>query len=269
MPKFEEIVLKAYKEQQTRTDQMLNKDIESWTKIAVISGYLILSSVNVSAKTNYDALHTNHEIIAKYEHGGKGYSAVSKDCYGGYSYGKLQLSTWRKNNRLSTFDFFLKYVQVKSPRTYHLLNSVGGQPAAFRGDKRFIKVWKQLASKSDFRLLYDNFIHDTQIKPVYQRMDKSQNKRLDKVTTWSSTNNAIQAAISSTIIQHGSGGAYNIIRNIMTNRNPQTKEEFLANIYQYRKQHYPKYAVRYNKEYRDLKTYLNSKRSNISIQQRT
>lgn len=270
MPKFEEIVSKALKEaQQTRTENMLNININSWTTFAVISGTLILNSINAAAKTNYDALYTNHEIIAKYEHGGKGYGAVSKDCYGGYSYGKLQISTWRKNNKPSTFDFFMKYVQEHSPKTYHTLNSVGGQPAAFKGDKHFINTWKSLARKSDFRDLYDKFIHDTQIKPVYRRMDKSHNKRLDRVTSWSSTNNAIQAAIKSTIIQHGSGGAYKIISNIMNNINPETKEEFLSNIYRYRKKHYPQYAVRYNKEYRDLLAYLHSDKAIISIKQRT
>lgn len=260
MTNFKNIVLNAIKEaEKLGFKNMLHKDFAPW----ILCLPLIFCSINpTNAKTNYNALHNNHEIIAKYEDGGKGYQAISKDNYGGYSYGKWQLSTNRKNNKPSTFDFFLKYAKENTPFIYNALEKAGGQPAAYSGNKFFIKTWKVLANTKEFQQTYDDFILHTQIIPVYKRLDE--NKNLDTVTTWGSENNAIQAAIKSTIIQHGSGGAYGIIRNIMEINKPKTKEAFLNDLYKYRANRFPKYKNRYISEHKELKKYLASKESIIS-----
>ena len=85
---------------------MINKI--ACTALIVLSTFL--STNEVQAETNYSMLSNDHELIAKYEHGVKEYSAISKDCVG-YSYGKWQISTKRVKNHKSTFDLFLNYLK--------------------------------------------------------------------------------------------------------------------------------------------------------------
>lgn len=220
---------------------------------------IILSQTNqAEAKTNYDALHTKHDIVAKYECGNLGYQAISKDGYGGYSYGKWQISTWRKNNLPSTFDFFLTYLKDKNNKYYDVLMKAGGYKAAYAGNTNFIKTWKRIAKEKAFQDAYDDFLLKREIFPVYARMDKNGNANFDKLTTWASEDNAIQAAIKSTIIQHGQGGAYRIFQSVCSEKNVLTKESFLKELYTHRKIKYPEYKARYNAEYDDLKDFLHS-----------
>lgn len=237
---------------------MINKT----TLVLCYVAAIILSHITcVNAKTNFDNLHTKHDVVAKYECGDMGYQAISKDGYGGYSYGKWQISTQRKNGKPSTFDFFLTYLKDKDSNYYKDLTAAGGYKAAYIGAKRFIVVWKHVAKKNDFQKLYDSFLLDTQIIPVYTRMDKNGSVSFDKLTTWASEDNAIQAAVKSTIIQHGQGGAYKIFQNIVSR--VKGKKDFLKKLYAYRTYKYPQYKVRYNAEYKDLETFLISGKSVI------
>ena len=244
---------------------MLNEDncSKPYLMLSFIIG-LIFNVGTVEAKTNYNALHYNHDIIAKYENGGMGYKTISKDNYGGYSYGKWQISTERRNGKKSTFDFFMLFVEKSDYSLFKKLENAGGQPAAFKGDKKFIDTWNKLAQNKKFQKLYDEFLLKEQIIPVYKRMDNSKNIKLDIITTWASSNNAIQAAIKSTIVQHGSGGAYGMIRNIVDIYNPKTKGEFLKRLYEYRAVRFPKYERRYKAEYAELNEYLNTKAAKLA-----
>jgi len=218
---------------------------------------------DVNAKTDFNALHTKHDIVAKYECGNLGYQAISKDGYGGYSYGKWQISTQRRNNLPSTFDFFLTYLKDKNTNYYSRLINAGGYEAAYKGNKYFISTWKQIAQQKSFQQAYDSFLLDTQIIPVYSRMDKNGNANFDKVTSWASEDNAIQAAVKSTIIQHGQGGAYKIFQEILFCNTDYTKESFLKKLYAYRSYKYPQYKRRYMAELHDLESYLESGESQI------
>lgn len=243
---------------------MLNED--NCCKFHIIFLSIICLFINIKeieAKTNYSALHYNHDIIAKYENGGMGYKTISKDNYGGYSYGKWQISTERRNGKKSTFDFFMLFVEKNNYVLFKKLETAGGQEAAYRGDKKFIDTWNILAQDIKFQKLYDEFLLKEQIIPVYRRMDNANNIKLDAVTTWASSNNAIQAAIKSTIVQHGTGGAYGMIRNVMEIYNPKTKGEFLEKLYEYRAFRFPSYKNRYVSEYNDLFEYLNSNASKL------
>jgi len=228
-----------------------------------VAAIILCHVPQVNAKTNFDALHTKHDIVAKYECGKLGYQAISKDGYGGYSYGKWQISTQRRNNRPSTFDFFLTYLKDRNTNYYSKLMKAGGYQAAYKGNKYFISTWKNIATQKSFQNIYDSFLLDTQIIPVYSRMDKNGNTTFDKITTWASEDNAIQAAVKSTIIQHGMGGAYKIFQNISYSKVTYTKEVFLKKLYAYRSYKYPQYKVRYNAELRDLQGYLMSGKSRI------
>lgn len=58
---------------------MLNKDNRMY--IILLSIFFIFNINTVEARTIYANLLNNHEITAKYEHGGKGYQAIGKDSY--------------------------------------------------------------------------------------------------------------------------------------------------------------------------------------------
>lgn len=235
---------------------MLNKDI-NLLYIMLIFLLLIRPSLG-NASFSYESLYNQNDIVSKYEHGGKEYQAVGKDSYGGYSYGKWQISTKRNNGKLSTFDFFLKYTEKRNPHFTKILNKNGGYKAAYSGNKQFIKTWKNITKNSHFQKIYDDFIIDTQIIPVYKRMNNSNNKNLIKLCKWGLNNKVIQAAINSTIIQHGPNGGYNILKNIVNIYNPKNKQIFLKHLYEYRKKKFPKYKSRYAHEYNDLQKYLNN-----------
>lgn len=240
--------------EEVQLDQALGEDLGSIARNALLGAGIALGSMQgVDAKTNPEALYNgNHEITSKYEHGGKGYAAITKDNYGGHSYGKQQLSTRRINNCPSTFDTFLKYTKEKAPYIYNTLDNAGGWEGAYQGTDLFKQAWLQLADQKEFRDIYDNFITDTQILPVYNRMDQATSVNLDKITEWGSTNEAVQAAIQSAIIQHGRSGAFDMIAKVVKNNNPTTMRDFILQLYDYRAKKFPKYKSRYNSECSEL-----------------
>lgn len=207
----------------------------------------------VYAETNYSMLSNDHEVVAKYEHGGKGYSAISKDCVG-YSYGKWQISTKRVNNNKSTFDLFLVYLKQHNSTYYNELMRAGGYDNAYLGAENFKNTWKKISKEKKFQEIYDEFILETQIKPAYKKLDTNEN--LDNITSWGSSNMTVQAALHSIIIQHGIGGAYRLVNNTVNIYKPKTPEEFLESLYTYRTKKYGKYKTRYKNEYADLKMAL-------------
>ena len=217
------------------------------------------------AKTNFDRLHYNHQIIAKYEGGNKGYGAIGKDNYGGYSYGKWQISTERRNNRPSTFDFYLKYTQKRAPYIYNKLMKAGGTEAAYTGTPEFIDTWKKLSTQAEFRQIYNEFLLTDQVFLLYKKLDSIQSPKFDKITDWGSNDNAIQAALQSLVIQHGTGGAYRIIETVLESNHNNTKQDFLTNIFAERARRFPRYKKRYIAECKDLVDFLNSGNSKLII----
>ena len=237
-------------------------------KIYIFISILIAYSFffnTAQAKTNFDRLHYDHQIIAKYECGNRGYSAIGKDNYGGYSYGKWQISTERRNNRPSTFDFYLKYTQKRAPYIYKALMKAGGTEAAYNGTTKFINTWKNLSAQAEFRQIYNDFLLTTQVFVLYKKLDSVQNSNFDKITDWGSNNNAIQATLQSLVIQHGAGGAYKIIETVLNSNENNTKQEFLLNIFKERMKRFPKYKKRYEAECKDLVEFLNSSDSKLII----
>lgn len=184
---------------------MINKI--ACTALIVLSTFL--STNVVQAETNYSMLSNDHEVVAKYEHGGKGYSAISKDCVG-YSYGKWQISTKRVKNHKSTFDLFLNYLKEHNINYYNELVKAGGYDNAYLGTENFKNTWGKISKDKKFQEIYEDFILETQIKPAYKKFDT--NEDLDDVTTWGSENETVQAALHSVIIQHGIGGAYKLVK---------------------------------------------------------
>ena len=228
---------------------MINKI--ACTAFIVLSIFLFTNEVQ--AETNYSMLSNDHEVVAKYEHGGKGYSAISKDCVG-YSYGKWQISTKRVENHKSTFDLFLNYLKEHNISYYNELQKAGGYDNAYLGTENFKNAWKKISKQKDFQKIYEDFILETQIKPAYKKFDT--NEDLDNVTTWGSENETVQAALHSVIIQHGIGGAYKLVKNTMSIYKPETPEDFVECLYNYRTNKFKRYKTRYKNEYADLKLTL-------------
>lgn len=264
MLKFRELV------EEVKCEQACGENIldEGWGKtlgtLATAAAIGMGGLHNADAKTDPEMLRSSaHEITAQYEHGGKSYSAIVKDNYGGYSYGKEQISTRRIGKAPSTFDAFMKYLKDKDVSMYKTLEKAGGWDSAFKGTQNFKNTWLKLASRADFQEIYDDFILDTQVLPVYTRMDQATSVDLDKITTWGSQNSAVQAAIRSVIIQHGRSGAFDMIKNVVKKDNPKTMNDFINDLYTYRSKKFPDYKNRYTAEKNDLITYLNSGKANI------
>ncbi|MBO7079885.1 MAG: hypothetical protein J6W64_08775 [Bacilli bacterium] len=247
----------------------LEEGIGSVVRNGLLGATMALGAMqSADAKTDPEMLRSGaHSVTAKYEHGGKGYSAIVKDNYGGYSYGKEQLSTRRLNskNANSTFDAFMKYAGKKAPYIKKALETAGGWQGAFRGTDTFKQAWLKLANQKEFQDVYDDFILDTQVLPVFNRMDQATSVNLDKITRWGSQNSAMQAAIRSAIIQHGRDGAFKMICNVVKAHNPANMGEFIRDLYKYRAKKFPKYKSRYTNECDDVIEYLKSKDSNIDM----
>lgn len=247
----------------------LEEGIGSVVRNGLLGATMALGAMQgADAKTDPEMLRSGaHQVTAKYEHGGKGYSAIIKDNYGGYSYGKEQLSTRRLNplHANSTFDAFIKYAGKKAPYIKKTLDAAGGWQGAFRGTNTFKQAWLKLASQKEFQDIYDDFILDTQVLPVFQRMDQATSVNLDKITRWGSQNSAMQAAIRSAIIQHGRDGAFKMICNVVKAHNPANMGEFIRDLYKYRAKKFPKYKSRYTNECDDVIEYLKSNDSNIDM----
>jgi len=142
MTKYRSLVETAI--QNVTFDQPLEEGWKDTAKAALLGGALAFGGQAADAKTDYDALHANHEITMRREHGGKGYHAVTMDNYGGYSWGNAQISTERRHGRPSTFDFFMRYLRDNAPGIHTQLVKAGGQPAAFTGEQQFRDTWKKL-----------------------------------------------------------------------------------------------------------------------------
>ncbi len=263
MSKFRELVEEIKHEQvydKDTLDEGLGKTLGTLATAAAIG---LGGLQGADAKTNPDLLRrSGHEITTQYEHGGQGYAAITKDNYGGFSYGKEQLSTRRLDDAPSTFDKFLDYLSTHLPDAYNKLEKAGGWDAAFVGQTSFRKAWLDLIKDKKFTDCYDDFVTDTMILPVYNRMDQAKTVNLDKVTTWGSENPAVQAAIRSVIIQHGRVGAFNLIKKVVKQKNPQNPNEFLDALYELRAKKFSKYKTRYANEHKALNSYLNSLTTN-------
>lgn len=245
-------------------NKQVNEGVGDMLKGMTAGALLAMCLINPAySKTIVDNIQTHHPVTAKYESGDKGYDCIVKDNYGGYSYGKDQISTERRNGNPSTFDYFMKYAKEKDPNIEYHLRKAGGWEAANKGDPAFIAKWCEMTFRKDFQDVYNGFMRDKEFLPVYQRMDKTSHGKFDKVTTWASNNKAVQASINSAIIQHGKNGAYKLMNKVVTTKNIKTPEQFVKALYDLRAAKYPKYKSRYKAEYADVSKYLKNKEARI------
>ncbi len=248
----------------TLKDNQINEGLGSALKGMTIGALLATCLANPAyAKTILDNIHTHHPVTAKYESGDKGYDCIVKDNYGGYSYGKDQISTERRDGKKSTFDYFMEYAKEKDSNIEYQLRIVGGWEAAHKGDPLFIAKWCEMTFRKDFQDVYDGFMRDREFIPVYKRMDNTKNKVFDQITTWASNNSGVQAAINSAIIQHGKNGSFNLMNKIVKNKKIKTPEDFVKALYNARAAKFPKYKSRYKNELSDIQNHMKSGNAKI------
>ena len=241
-------------------EEGLSNTIKNMTLGALLATCLINPAL---AQTKINKIQTDHPVIAKYESGKKGYDCIAKDNYGGYSYGKYQISTERRDGKPSTFDYFMKYAKEKDPNIEYHLRKAGGWDAAHKGDKSFRDKWCEMSYRKDFQQVYDGFIRDNEFLPVYQKMDNASHKTFNKITDWASKNKAVQASIHSAIIQHGKNGAFKLMKAAIETNKINKPEDFIKAIYDIRIAKYPKYKSRYKSEFADVSKYLKNKEAKI------
>ena len=128
--------------------------------------------------------------------------AIGHDIKGGYSYGDYQIAT---NN--GTFDDFMKYLK-KNPNYddyYEYLQEAGGSEAAKIKERKFELAWHNIANDDRFRQAQHNFMVDKKYKPVIRLTRDIKGLDLD------SRHPVVKEVIFSTAVQHGEGGAADIL----------------------------------------------------------
>lgn len=136
-------------------------------------------------------------LSKKYESGSAGAGTIANNAgdWGGKSYGTYQIAT-----NTGTMNSFMKYLQRTNSRIY---NGLGRYSI---GSSGFDQAWKQLAAADpEFEKLQHNFIKGSHYDPVVQNL---RGLGLDI----NNRSSALQNAVWSMGVQHGSGGATGIFK---------------------------------------------------------
>ena len=134
-------------------------------------------------------------------------TAIGHDIKGGYSYGEIQIETKNSN----TFDDFMKYLK-KNPNYddyYDYLQKAGGLAAAKNGERQFQRAWESVANDNRLRQAVHDFVIDKKVKPTIEKT------RDIKGFDPQNRKSPVIEAIFSTAVQHGEGGAANIIHKAL------------------------------------------------------
>lgn len=244
MTKFRELVIETV---QQNLDEGWGKTLGTLATAAAIglgSHNLTHNNTNqINTLTNNTPEHT----LAQYEHGGKGHHSISKDNYGGYSYGFYQLSTKRSGSE-SPFDRFLKTLEMQAPKQANVLQKAGGWKGAFHGTEQFKNAWHQVADTSEFQKAYFNFIEKEYDQKLDSKLKAAKQVPLGHVLDWANSNRIVREALRSCVIQHGPKSAFELVWHTVKDDHPQTEQDFVKSLYKHRIKRYSMYKNRYNRE---------------------
>lgn len=204
-------------------------------------------------------------LSKKYESNGNP-GAIGHDSTGGWSYGEYQIAT-----KTGTMDNYMEYLKVNNPEQYEKLQAAGGAQAARNGDPKFKAAWKELAKDPSFSQSQHGFIKKT-------HYDVTVNKVSTIGLDVNTRSKALQDAVWSTSVQHGSSGGAKVINNALGGRDPNTMsdEEIINAIYDERSKtnvYFPnstsgvKNSVknRFSREKQDALARLRNERRNQSV----
>lgn len=163
------------------------------------------------------------DLLAKYESGTIGSSAIGWDSKGGTSYGKYQIAS-----RPGTYNSFLSWAEANGgavgKEVAERLRAAGpGNTGSRTGDGP--TVWKQLASEGKVQELEYAFIKETHYDKAYRAIKNS------SIREMIDNSRAIQEVLWSTAVQHGPGkdGASTLFAEAYTSG--MTKEEFVHALF--------------------------------------
>lgn len=138
--------------------------------------------------------------MKKYESGSSGPGTIARNSgdWGGASYGTYQIATGT-----GTMNSFMNYLKKADPSVYKQLSSYKPGSAQFDG------VWKSIASHSGqkFEALQNGFIRQTHYEPARTSILNTLHFDVNKYSP------ALQEALWSISVQHGSAGAQRLFKN--------------------------------------------------------
>ena len=115
-----------------------------------------------SSENNYvlGTLSSKHEALYKYD-------AIGEDNAGGPSYGAYQIAT-----RTGTMKKYIDYLQNNTAFEKYAdkLNNAGGAAAAEAKTQTFQNTWKSLAKDGEFNKSQKQFIVETHLKPLLEKI---------------------------------------------------------------------------------------------------
>lgn len=130
-------------------------------------------------------------LSGKYESNGNA-GAIGNDSTGGFSYGEYQIAT-----KTGTFDDYMNYLKVNSPRTYAQLKAAGGVNGAKRGSAGFQNAWQTLMANPEHARTQHDFIQSSHYAPAVRKVQARTG--IDA----SSRSKTLRDVLWSTSVQHG------------------------------------------------------------------
>ena len=162
-------------------------------------------------------------LSSKFESNGNP-GAIGKDSTGGYSYGEYQIAS-----NTGTFDDYMNYLKVNSPRTYAQLQAAGGADSAKRGSAGFQQAWQTLMANPEHAATQHNFVQASHYIPATYYI---QNRTGIDVSARSKT---LRDVAWSTSVQHGANAADDIFARALQRTgktaNTVTDAELISAIY--------------------------------------
>jgi hypothetical protein len=145
-------------------------------------------------------------LSARYESSGNP-GAIGYDSTGGWTYGTYQLATIP-----GTFDDFIHFLEVRSPKLAKPLNEAGGSDTATRGSKKFRAAWVKLAHHDgvSFGQAQYDFIKTTHYDRQVAKLKGNFGIDIDR------RSRALQNVVWSMAVQHGNGTQI-IFKNALQN----------------------------------------------------
>ena len=162
-------------------------------------------------------------LSGKFESNGNP-GAVGKDSTGGFSYGEYQIAT-----KTGTFEDYMNYLKVNSPRTYAQLQAAGGAEAAKKGSAGFQSAFQTIMANPEHAATQHNFIQASHYIPATKGI---QNRTGIDVSARSKT---LRDVAWSTSVLHGANAADDIFARALQRTgktaNTVTDAELISAIY--------------------------------------
>jgi hypothetical protein len=148
-------------------------------------------------------------------------TAYGEDRTGGPSYGEYQIAT-----RTGTMGNYLDFLRTENPALYNELQAAGGESAARARSSQFRSAWERTMSDPANAATQHAFIASTHYDPAVRRIASNTGFNVSSRPT------VVQDVVWSTAVQHGAGGASNIVGRVLARTGPNPSDEaFIRGVY--------------------------------------